>query len=355
MNNGLTKGIQVLLIVALLIGMVGCGGSSGVGDAVPFDSGPETSPAELFGRGINMGNMLEATPEEWSWGEMLQKEYFELIKSRGFTTVRIPIRWSLPSRTDTTYPYTIYETFFQRVDQVIGWAEEQELKIIINVHHYDEIFDNPDGHKDRFLRMWEQIAGRYKGKSTNQVYYELLNEPHGNLTAQKWSALQLETLAKVRQIDPLRTVILTGANWGGANSLKDIQIPAGETNVIATFHFYSPFNFTHQGADWTNPIPPVGVRWPGNNVSYDCKLIRDELDVASRWSQSKGIPVFMGEFGAYSKADMQSRINWTAYVRKQAEERGISFTYWEFCSGFGIYDNDARRWNEGLVQALGGS
>lgn len=348
-----------VLVLVLVTAMVGCGGgggsSSGGGSGADFDSGPETSPAGPLGRGINMGNMLEATPDEESWGERVEESYFALIKSRGFTTVRIPIRWSLPNRTATTAPYTISPTFFQRVDEVIGWAEEQGLNIIINVHHYDELFENPDAHSARFIAMWQQIATRYRDKDPQKFYYEILNEPHGNLTVQRWNTLLRNTITAIRAIDANQTLILTGANWGGASALNDLQIPEGENNVIATFHFYSPFNFTHQGADWTSPIPPLGTTWPGSNVKSACRAIQNELDIALNWSRShNNIPVLLGEFGAYEKADMQSRINWTAYVRKQAESRGFSFTYWEFCSGFGIYNNSTGQWNEGLVTALGG-
>jgi endoglucanase len=60
----------------------------------------------------------------------------------------------------------------------------------------------------------------------------------------------------------------------------------------------------------------------------------------------------LGEFGAYSKADMQSRVNWTTFVREEAEKRGFSYAYWEFGAGFGVYDREATGWNEGLLRAL---
>ena len=60
----------------------------------------------------------------------------------------------------------------------------------------------------------------------------------------------------------------------------------------------------------------------------------------------------MGEFGAYEKADMQSRVNWTKFVREEAEARGISWAYWEFGAGFGIYDRKVKAWNKDLLNAL---
>jgi hypothetical protein len=42
---------------------------------VSFDSGPETERVMLLGRGVNMGNMLEA-PSEGEWGETVQQKYY---------------------------------------------------------------------------------------------------------------------------------------------------------------------------------------------------------------------------------------------------------------------------------------
>ncbi len=64
------------------------------------------------------------------------------------------------------------------------------------------------------------------------------------------------------------------------------------------------------------------------------------------------MPLWLGEFGAYNKADMQSRINWTKFVREQAEVRGIPWAYWEFGAEFGVYDRKVQDWNKGLLEAL---
>ena len=60
----------------------------------------------------------------------------------------------------------------------------------------------------------------------------------------------------------------------------------------------------------------------------------------------------MGEFGSYLRADLDDRARWTAFVRETAEARGISWTYWEFAAGFGLYDLEARRWKHDLLAAL---
>jgi endoglucanase len=90
-----------------------------------------------LGRGVNLGNMLEA-PREGAWGLTLKPEYFQIIKEAGFDSVRIPIRWSAHAQDQA--PFAINEEFFQRMDGAIDQALAQKLVVVINVHHYEEIF-----------------------------------------------------------------------------------------------------------------------------------------------------------------------------------------------------------------------
>ena len=76
------------------------------------------------------------------------------------------------------------------------------------------------------------------------------------------------------------------------------------------------------------------------------------LDEAARWSKEHNIPINVGEFGAYSKADMASRVRWTEFLCREMEKRGFSWNYWEFCSGFGAYDLDVGAWRAELLEAL---
>lgn len=62
--------------------------------------------------------------------------------------------------------------------------------------------------------------------------------------------------------------------------------------------------------------------------------------------------MWLGEFGVNSAADTASRAAWTRAVRAEAEGRGMAWAYWEFGSGFGVYDRTAGAWNEPLKQAL---
>jgi endoglucanase len=297
-----------------------------------------------------MGCMLEA-PHEGDWDQTVHREYFALIKNKGFDTVRIPICW--PMHATRTSPYTIDPIFFQRVDTVIEWALEQKLNVIINIHNYPEMMADPQAEKTRFFALWGQIANRYKNLPET-VYFELLNEPTQNIFFPDWNEINTDTIHAIRSIDTIHTIIITGINWSNASGLNGLEIPKGESKIMVTFHMYSPSSFTHQGASWVTPVHPTGIHWPGKDVELACRIIQIELDFAKNWSDNHpGIPILLGEFGAYNKGDMVSRANWTAYIRKQAEIRGFSWTYWEFCSDFGVYSNNTGQWFEPLVVALG--
>ncbi len=75
----------------------------------------------LLGRGMNLGNALEA-PNEGEWGLTLKEDYFEAIRRAGFDSVRIPIRWS--AHAGAYAPYTIDERFFSRVDWAANTIEQ---------------------------------------------------------------------------------------------------------------------------------------------------------------------------------------------------------------------------------------
>ena len=66
-----------------------------------------------LGRGVNLGNALEA-PKEGDWGVKLKAEYFRAVKDAGFAMVRLPIKWSARAAADA--PYTIDAAFAERVD-----------------------------------------------------------------------------------------------------------------------------------------------------------------------------------------------------------------------------------------------
>lgn len=351
-----------IAVLAFLLTAWGAGCSPGVGDSTPTDTPvqeatPVPSPTPdvwdayaqnaRLGRGVNLGNALEA-PSEGDWGVVLQEEYFALIEIGGFDAVRIPIRWS--AHAGQSAPYTIDASFFERIDWAVEQALSRDLLVVLNMHHYEEIFVDPDEHEERFLALWEQIAAHYQDYPP-ELLFEILNEPHDMLTANGWNRLLVKALDVIRQTNPNRNVVIGPASWNNVSELRNLELPEDDRHIIVTFHYYEPFRFTHQGAEWVDGSDPwLGTMWTGTE-GQQASIIGD-LDVAAAWAEANDRPLYMGEFGAYSKADMESRAMWTSFVARQAEERRMSWAYWEFCSGFGVFDLGLGRWNEDILAAL---
>jgi endoglucanase len=302
---------------------------------------------KAIGRGINLGNALEA-PTEGAWGMKLEADFFKEIKAAGFATVRVPIKWSAHAEADA--PYTIEPKFFERIDWVLEQCAANKLNVILNVHHYDELDKEPDKHVARLVGQWKQIAARYRDRPAT-VYFELYNEPHDKFTEEKWNEAVPKVLAEIRKTNPSRTVIVGPGQWNGIRALAKLKLP-DDANLIVTVHYYSPFEFTHQGAEWADAkIRNLsGIKWDGTDA--ELASLRKDLDIAAKWAKENKRPVFLGEFGAYSKGEMASRAKWTRAMAREAEARDFSWAYWEFGAGFGVYDREKKEWREPLLKAL---
>lgn len=339
-------GPLLILACAFVPFAAGCARSETNDASETTDTSAFEQNAQL-GRGVNLGNALEA-PKEGEWGIVLEETYFQLIADAGFDAVRIPIRWS--SHAATTVPYTIAPDFFARVDWAVNQALSRDLLVIINVHHYDDLTQHPSDHQERFLAMWAQIAEHYKDHPSD-LLFEILNEPHDSLTARKWNRLLVDALDVIRETNLDRTVVVGPVFWNNPGELDRLELPEDDRHIIVTFHYYSPFKFTHQGAEWVdNSQPWLGRTWEG--LPDEEQAIITDFDLAAAWAENNERPLFLGEFGAYCKADADSRARWTAFVARTAEERGMSWAYWEFGAGFGVFDRGLWQWNEHILHAL---
>jgi endoglucanase len=301
-----------------------------------------------LGRGINYGNMFEA-PSETAWGNQWKPEYPRIIAQLGFNHVRIPVRWEPTDRSLVSAPYTISLTFLNRIKQVVDSTLAQGLFAIINMHHHDTLFKYPEAQKARFLAQWEQISNYFKDYP-DSLLFEILNEPNGNLTAELWNTYLSEALGKIRVKNPTREVLVGVAEYGGLSGLSKLQLP-DDPNIILTVHYYNPFKFTHQGATWVSGSDPwLGTKWLDSEEERN--VVRQEFEPLRLLSKQKNVPVHIGEFGAYSKADLESRGKWTTFVSRYFEEQNWSWAYWEFSASFGIFDPVLKTLNPTLTNAL---
>lgn len=310
----------------------------------------ETPPQAVGGtdlqRGINLGNALEA-PSPGAWGVSVQPHYFSAMRQAGFDTLRLPVRFSAHAADQP--PYALDEDFMQQVDESLAQAMQPGLNVILDFHHYEELMRAPQAQRERFLAIWSQLAQRYRDQPP-ALCFELLNEPQGQLDAAAWNDLLAEAIALIRRSNPQRRILVGGVDYNSVNALAQLRLPADE-HLIATFHFYEPFEFTHQGADWVAGAQAwLGTAWQGS--AQEQQVLREQLDAAARWSQQSGIPLVMGEFGSIRQAQAGSRQRWTAFVAREAEKRGLGWIYWDWCGEFRIYDCGADAWEAGLLEAL---
>ncbi len=360
-----------------------------------------------MGRGINIGNVLSA-PIEGNWAPVLQKTYLQDIETAGFTTVRIPTdffgartsgntsTYSKDAGTSAAYTgsstdYVVSSTYLDRIEQVINWALDENLIVILDFHGaklkeefidtFDEnyipknetlpiLYTNPDSAKraadnEKFRTIWTAIANRFKDYSYN-VLFEVINEPYFRMSTTEMNTINTAIIDIIRASGSKnadRNIIITG---GGKNSFEaPLQISnsiiTNDNNLIATFHYYWPRAFTASASEKHNDFD-----W---GTANDKTEIDTNFGVVQSWSQTNSIPILLGEFGAdneggynYSTStygsfggpENASRVAYHKYLADKAIDLDFAFTAWDAGdkSGKTIYKVSDRTWVEDVKNAL---
>ncbi|NOY77872.1 MAG: cellulase family glycosylhydrolase [Calditrichaeota bacterium] len=293
---------------------------------------------QKMGRGINLGNTLEAA-KEGNWAAPAQEFYFDDYKDAGMTCVRIPVRWDQHTQVDS--PYTVDSTWMARVEQVADWALDRGMVAIINAHHDDWLYENFPQNLPRFESIWRQIAEHFKDKPDNLVF-EIINEPYFDLSKEQVDTLNRDILRIIRQTNPTRIVIITG---GGKNSYQaplQIDLP-DDPYIMAYFHYYRPFSFTH-GDQYT---------W---GTADDRAEIRENFQEVADWSSTNHVPILLGEFGVNKDKDRSSLLAWYQTVVNEAVKHGFAFTVWDVGPGGRkvVYYRQANSWDIPVLNILTG-
>lgn len=304
-------------------------------------SGDAAAVTRTLGRGVNLGNILEA-PSEGLWGLRLSDALFDAARASGATTIRLPVRWS--SHAAATRPYTVTADFLARVDYAVDAALSRDMRIVIDAHHYrqldgdaldpQETAVDPTIVDERFVAIWQQIATHFHARPET-VLFELYNEPHGTLSAARWNLLLRQTLAVVRAVDTTHYIVIGPVQWNSASQLDALALPDEDQRLIVTIHNYEPFNFTHQGAEWAGL-----ANSPLTSCCSPSQLhtLSEPIRVADAWGTRWHRPIWIGEFGSYNRGPYASRVVYSRAVRDSMEAHGMTWAYWEFAAGFGIYD-----------------
>ncbi len=308
---------------------------------------PEAQVAQM-GPGVNWGGydpFLEGGQTKF------KLSYIRKMRDAGFTTLRIPLFTFKHMDTQGH----LDPAWLNRLDQVVEAGLHAKMTVILDEHDFDDCAKDTDACSVVLPNVWYELSARYKS-APNSVIFELLNEPHGNITDKLWNAWLVDLIGIVRETNPTRNVIVGPIGWNSADQLDKLTLPDGDHHLIATFHYYTPMEFTHQGATWAGPELEKlhDVRWTG--TAEQTATINTTFDKVSAWGKAHNRPIFLGEYGTYGHVNknMDDRVAWTSAVSKAADARGFARAYWDFAGpdGFGVFDNDKGTWVEPLKNAL---
>jgi endoglucanase len=365
-------GLRRATALAMLFTLGACGGGSGGGggsvSATPVPPSPPPPPpppppptsnpksytpvaaakasagvALPLGKCVNLSNMLEA-PNEGDWGRAFQDQDAARIRQAGFATVRLPVRFS--SHAGSAAPYAIDPAFMARVHHVVDTLLAQNLNVILDMHHYLELFDDPDGQRIRFAELWRQVATSFRDAPAN-VWFELINEPNARLNDSNLLATLTPALAAVRATNPTRPVVIGGQSWSGVDSLATIQFP-DDPYLVPTIHTYDPFDFTHQGAPWITPVMPTGRVFgtAADNQQLDSNLVK----VQNFMARTGRVP-FVGEYGAYEGIPLAQRALYYKTISSAYASIGVQSCAWGYTNTFNLW-NDSGGWNAQILNAI---
>jgi len=335
-----------------------------------------TTALRSLARGINLSHWLsQHSLDEPHLQSYIGERDFALISRLRFTHVRLSIDTTLLQAADGS----LREQGFTYVDRALDWAQTHRLGVVIDLHPVPapKIAQSASAYT-QFESLWRAIAQRYTRRPLS-VVYELLNEPV-EPNPQAWRDTSIKLVRAIRAVDSRHTVIVCGHNWSGPDDLPAIR-PIDDDNIIYTFHFYLPHEFTHQGATWGSahwrplrnvPYPltqenvqPVLVGLSENSANalrrlaeqrVDLAWIERRMQVVIDYARQYRVPLYCGEFGVYRAfTPPDSRYRWLSDVVKTLEKHRIGWAMWDYKGGFALLETDKPEpiADEGTLRALG--
>lgn len=353
------KKLICILLSVLLCLLCGCAESSVNSSDILGDSTEksESLPKPAFSdmenvidkvqKGINVEGALlwsNATelPDHWIYKESTYKG----IKEKGFDHIRIPCNFGDNTVKDDP-EHTITPEYFECLDKAVNYALSAGLIAVIDFHG-----GKPDLNKDFvnakpiFINYWEQVAKRYKNYP-NTLMFELINEPTFDFNS--LNELQMETVAKIRETNPTRVIALAATPYNGDYGMWNTEFPKDDPNVMISIHSYDPMGFTHQGADWSEPVDNTVV----NFREDDKPAVLSDIENCEYYAQRTGRKVWISEWGTYLRiAPKDDVTEYVKYFTEKCKEKGISYCYWEYGNGFGAFNVGDGTWKDFVADYL---
>lgn len=302
------------------------------------------------------------------------------IHQMGFDSVRIGIAPAAIARHASLQPAN--PEALAALDRAVNAALANHLSVMLCLFPNDDYKHNlatPSGVEDMLL-FWRILAAHFASADPDKIFYELINEPEVP-DPYRWMGIQARVVEAIRDIDRQHTIIATAANYGSLPDILQVE-PVRDANVIYNFHFYEPYQFTHQGAVWGSPewIYYKDIPYPASpevmaaqlkNVPSDAarynlylyaavgwnrESIAGRIAYAAAWARERNVPLICNEFGAYrDTADPASRARWINDVRSALEANHIGWTMWDYRGNFGVAhrDNGQITADAAILKALG--
>ncbi|MBB5219134.1 glycoside hydrolase family 5 protein [Treponema rectale] len=340
--------------------------------------------------GWNLGNTLDANgctglASQESWGQPLtDKKMIDGIAEAGFKTIRIPVSWS---NHITGKNHKIDKAWMNRVKQIVDWAIEDELYVIINIHHDNYTSPSGIGYGDGFYPnmvswnesmlfikdVWTQISKTFNNEYDEHLIFELLNEPrlrehehewwmsdscndckYGAQTLNRLNQVALDAIRKSGGNNSLRFVMVSGLA-AAPHSVLDSNIfkmpqDTESGRLLLSVHMYTPYAFAMQT--------------PGETVLTEShkKEVNATFEQLNEKFISNGIPVVIGEYGATNKNNTQERIKWFTNFISESKKYGMCCCLWDngdwnaantYEEKFGFYNRKEQSWYfEEIIDAI---
>ena len=360
---------------------------------------------ENFRRGINLSHWYAQSPvgtyEEDRLASYVTEADAKLVADMGFDHVRLTL--------DDAVLFDPENPGELKVDALDKFRERMQMFLDAGVNVVVDLHPDPDyktdlreaDHAEAFVKDWAALAAALSDTVPARVWLEVLNEPHP-IDGAEWRALQGEALAAIRAAAPEHTVVVSAGAWSpaaglyGAGGDEDFEVadadgfePYDDPNVVYTFHFYDPHIWTHQSASWGWEVARrvADLPWPADPADAGAIVERstqpgddeaveqvrhyvesgrgtrewatDKFDRVAAWQKRHGgVPVYVGEFGAYTKTTPpQDRLAWTEFVVNEFEDRGWGWAMWDYAGGFRVAlgEPSDREPDPAMVEALGPS
>ncbi len=314
----------------------------------------DISPADLVAEmttGWNLGNTFDSwggkgVDDETYWGNpKTTKEMIDAVHEKGFDSIRIPITWA--DHMGAAPDYTVEPEWFERVEEVVNYALDDDMYVIINAHHEESWRIPDDAHIDAVdaqeKALWLQIAEHFKDYGDHLIF-EGLNEPRVKGGTNEWNGGTGEgrkCLDRLNQtfVDAVRStggknekrlVLITSfASSHVIPTIASMKIPE-DNHLAVSIHAYTPYDFTYSASGNSYDT------WDGSHKGDIASVMQD----LQRIFGVKGIPVLLTEYGAEDKnGNIQEVCNWVTEYLTRAKKVGIPCFWWDN----GIYDKDGEK------------